>query len=166
MFHDLRFVDGKKDPACVLNDPRYEGARILVAGPNFGCGSSREQAVWALTDEASGQFYRSIIAPSFGDIFFNNAYKNGLLLVRLSEEVVRTLQEQLRARPGVEIEVDLEANVVIGPDGTEYRFDMEPFARECIRKGLDIFSMTLLHATEIDDFEERARNERPWLFVR
>src|SRR3990167_2609810 len=134
LFHDVRFnADGSEKPEFVLNQVPYRGAKILVTAENFGCGSSREMAVWAL--DASG--IRSVIAPSLGDIFHQNCYKNGLLPVLLPAEVVAALRRQLHARPGVTISVDLDAQTVTAPDGALHRFEIDPFRKEMLLTGRD-----------------------------
>jgi 3-isopropylmalate/(R)-2-methylmalate dehydratase small subunit len=167
LFHDLRFDgEGNKKPEFPLNLPPYENARILVTGSNFGCGSSREGAVWALLDANGGLLsngFRVVIAPSFSDIFYNNACRNGLLPVRLSNEVCGALRALLRARPGSEIAVDLEAQSVTGPDGQVHRFEIDPFRKECLLKGMDSIDLTLQHLPEVLAFEERRGAEVPWV---
>jgi 3-isopropylmalate/(R)-2-methylmalate dehydratase small subunit len=160
LFHDLRFDDaGRERPGFVLNQPAYRGAQILVAGPNFGCGSSREGAVYALMDYG----IRAVIAPSFGDIHYGNALQNGMLPVVLPEEVCLSLRGQLRARPGAQITVDLEAQTVTAPDGAVHRFDIDASTREKLLKGLDEVALVLEHLAEIEAFEKRHHGERPWL---
>jgi 3-isopropylmalate/(R)-2-methylmalate dehydratase small subunit len=153
LFHDVRRdAGGALRPDFVLNQPAYADAQILVAGPNFGCGSSREHAVWALGDGG----FRVVIAPSFGDIFHSNALKNGLLPVRLLAAAVQEMLAQLGARPGTCLQVDLEARCVVGPDGRTHRFDIDPFARHCLLEGLDEIAYTLAQQARIEDFERRA----------
>jgi 3-isopropylmalate/(R)-2-methylmalate dehydratase small subunit len=160
LFHDLRFDDaGRERPDFVLNQPAYRGAQILVAGPNFGCGSSREGAVYALMDYG----IRAVIAPSFGDIHYGNALQNGMLPVVLSEDICLSLRGQLRARPGAQITVDLEAQTVTAPDGAVHRFDIDASTREKLLKGLDEVALVLEHLAEIEAFEKRYHGERPWL---
>jgi 3-isopropylmalate/(R)-2-methylmalate dehydratase small subunit len=156
LFHDLR--EGERD--FVLDRPEYRGARILVAAENFGCGSSREAAVWAL----AGSGLRAWIAPSFGDIFFENSFKNGALPIVLPLERVAALREQLRARPGSEVTIDLPAQTVTFPDGAVERFEVDPFRKECLVAGIDEIELTLRHAQAIDAYEARARAATPWLF--
>ena len=159
LFHDLRFGDGGAEkPGFVLNQPAYRGARILVTEKNFGCGSSREHAVYALWDYG----FRAVIAPSFGDIFFNNCFKNGLLPIVLPAEHVAALQAELQ-RPGVQVIVDLERQQVIAPSGTLYPFDVDPFRKQCLLEGLDEIALTLGHDGEIAAFERRQSQELGWL---
>lgn len=156
LFHDLR--EGERD--FVLDRPEYRGAGILVAAENFGCGSSREAAVWAL----AGSGLRAWIAPSFGDIFFENSFKNGALAVVLPLERVAALREQLRARPGSEVTIDLPAQTVTFPDGAVERFEVDPFRKECLVAGIDEIELTLRHAHAIEAYEAQARAATPWLF--
>ena len=150
LFHDVRHdALGQRRPDFVLNAAVYAEARILVAGHNFGCGSSREHAVWALHDGG----FRAVIAPSFGDIFHANALKNGLLPVRLPEPVVEELLAALLAAPGTQLRVDLEAQVVTGPQGRTEPFAIDPFARHCLLEGLDEIDYTLTQRARIEEFE-------------
>lgn len=161
LFHDLRFEgDGSERPDFILNQPDYREARILVADRNFGGGSSREQAVWGLVDYG----IRCVIAPSFGDIFFNNAPKNGLLPVRQDATLAAHLRTQLHERPGAQVAVDLEAQIVTAPDGTEHQFEIDPFRKRCLLLGLDDVALTLELNAEIADFEKAYRERRHWLF--
>ena len=160
LFHDLRLDEaGNERPDFVLNQPAYRGAKILVTNTNFGCGSSREGAVYALADHGIG----AVIGPSFGDIFHNNALKNGLLPVRLSADEAAALRAQLTAQPGAEITVDLESQTVTAPDGTTLAFDVDPYWRDALLKGLDELGMTLELEDEIEAFETRYNAENPWL---
>jgi 3-isopropylmalate/(R)-2-methylmalate dehydratase small subunit len=160
LFHDVRFSeDGSEKPDFVLNQPSYRNARILVTAENFGCGSSREAAVWAL--EAYG--IRSVIAPSLGDIFHENCFKNGLAPVILPGEVVARLHRQLHERPGASITVDLEAQTVTAPDGAEHRFEADPFKKQMLLTGQDEIALTLGYEREIAAFEGRQQLEAPWL---
>jgi 3-isopropylmalate/(R)-2-methylmalate dehydratase small subunit len=155
LFRSLRFgPDGTEQPDFVLNRAAYRDSRIVVANHNFGCGSSREHAVWALYDYG----IRAAIAPSFGDIFFINCLKNGLLPIVLPEAVVLPLLDTLSASPGSRIAVDLPAQTVTLPDGAVHAFDMEPFAKECLLRGIDEIDYTLSHQDRIDAFE-RTRAE-------
>ena len=150
LFQDVRRrKDGTPDPAFPLDHPAYADARILVAGANFGCGSSREHAVWALYDHG----FRVAIAPSFGDIFRSNAIKNGLLPVRLDAAVVGGLLERLASAPGSRLVVDLERQVVRVPDGPAYAFEIDPFSRRCLLEGLDELAYTLTLMDRITAFE-------------
>ncbi len=147
------------NPDFVLNKPRYRGAQILLARENFGCGSSREHAPWALEDFG----FRTIIAPSFADIFFNNCFKNGLLPIRLTERQVDTLFSEVEAAPGYRLRIDLEQQIITAPDGTAYKFDVEPFRKHCLLNGLDDIGLTLQHVSEIRAYEAKHRAEQPWL---
>jgi 3-isopropylmalate/(R)-2-methylmalate dehydratase small subunit len=150
LFRDLRFeADGSEKPGFVLNEPRYEGGSILVSGPQFGIGSSREHAPWALQQYG----FRSVIAPSFGDIFRNNCYQNGLLPVQLAESEVRTLIERAEELDGYKITVDLEALEVRDSAGFSARFEVDPFRRDCLLKGLDDIGLTMAQESEIVKFE-------------
>ena len=162
LFHAWRFDEnGKEVPGFVLNADSYRGGRILVAGENFGCGSSREHAVWALMDFG----IRAVIAPSFGDIFYNNGLKNGLLPVRLAPGEVHALIDRLKSSPGGEISVDLPAQTVTGPDGAVYGFDIGSFPKECLIKGLDEIALTLQIEGEIGRYERDRKTKTPWLFL-
>ncbi len=159
LFHDLRFdAEGGKRPEFVLNRPEFRDARILVAGRNFGCGSSRESAVYALADFG----IRAVLAPGFGDIFHANALKNGLLPVALPEDLVEALRERLAAGPAREVTVDLEAQRVTLPDGSRHGFTIDAFWRDCLLQGVDELGMTLGYLPQIEEFERRALRERPW----
>jgi 3-isopropylmalate/(R)-2-methylmalate dehydratase small subunit len=149
-FGPFLFDDWRKDPGFVLNQPAYAGASVLVAGPNFGCGSSREHAAWSLEDAG----YRVVIAPSFGDIFRSNSLKIGLLPVELPEHQVRELLDLAREDPGVEATVDLEAQVVRAGD-LRFRFEVDQFSRRCLLEGLDEIGLTLAHEHEIAAYEAR-----------
>ena len=160
LFHDVRFdEDGRERADFILNQPAFRAARILVAADNFGCGSSREHAVWALA--AYG--IRAVIAPSFGDIFFNNCFKVGVLPVVVTPEAARALRGQLHAMPGAEVTVDLAAQVIIGPDGSRLPFAVDPFRRDGLLRGQDEIALTLEHAPAIAEFERRRAAEAPWL---
>ena len=162
LFHDMRFdAEGRERPDFVLNQAPYRNARILVAGANYGCGSSREQAVYVMYDYG----IRCVIAPSFGDIHYGNALQNGFLPVVLPEADCARLREQLHASPGAEITVDLPAQTVTGPDGTVYRFDIDPAAKERLVKGLDDVGLVLQHIERIEGFEARYLEEYPWASV-
>jgi 3-isopropylmalate/(R)-2-methylmalate dehydratase small subunit len=160
LFHDLRVrADGSENPDFFLNQPQWRGARILVAGENFGCGSSREGAVWAL----EGWGFRTWIAPSFGEIFEENTLKNGLLPVRLPAERVARIRAQLAARPGAELTIDLRAQTIALPDGSVERFELDPFRKECLLNGWDDIDLTLRQEAAILAYEARQRTETPWL---
>jgi 3-isopropylmalate/(R)-2-methylmalate dehydratase small subunit len=150
----------KKNPDFVLNHPRYEGASILLGRHNFGCGSSREHAVWALTDHG----IRVVIAPSFADIFFHNCHKNGLLPIVLDEEVVDRLFKEVMENHGYRLLVDLPAQKIVLPNDEEIAFEIDPFRKHCHIHGLDDIGLTLEHAAEILTFEEKRRQAAPWLY--
>ena len=152
LFYDWRFnPDGSLKSDFELNQPRFEGATILLARTNFGCGSSREHAPWALLDYG----FRSIIAPSFADIFYNNCFKNGMLPVMLSEEQVEQLFQRANASPGYELTVDLERQWISDDEGLRFSFEIDPFRRECLLKGLDDIGLTLQHEDKIREHEAR-----------
>jgi 3-isopropylmalate/(R)-2-methylmalate dehydratase small subunit len=160
LFHDLRFNDdGSPKAGFVLNRPAYRDARVLVAQKNFGCGSSREHAVWCLYDYG----IRAVIAPSFGDIFRNNSYQNGLLPMVLPADVVDGLIAAVEDAPGVHIGVDLERQVVTAPDGTENAFDIDPFRKQCLIAGTDDMGFTLGLKGEIEAFEKAYERTLPWV---
>jgi 3-isopropylmalate/(R)-2-methylmalate dehydratase small subunit len=148
------------NPDFVLNQPRYHGAQILLARENFGCGSSREHAPWALDDYG----FRAIIAPSFADIFFNNCFKNGLLPIVLDAASVDDLFQAVIATPGYRLQIDLEQQSVIAPDGMVYRFEVDAFRKNCLLNGLDDIGLTLQHVREIKEYEARRKLEAPWMF--
>lgn len=148
------------NPDFVLNQPRYHGAQILLARENFGCGSSREHAPWALDDYG----FRVIIAPSFADIFFNNCFKNGLLPIVLDAASVDELFQGVTATPGYRLQIDLEQQSVIAPNGTVYRFEVDAFRKNCLLNGLDDIGLTLQHVREIKEYEARRKLEAPWMF--
>ena len=150
-YGEFLFFDWRKDPAFELNDPRYAGARILVAARNFGCGSSREHAAWALENYG----FRCVIAPSFADIFHSNAGKNGILLVTLPEEQVQTLLDRAAKAENYQLTVSLEENTIRDGQGFETKFAIDPFRRDCLLEGLDDIGLTLRHAAELDKFEQQ-----------
>lgn len=150
----------KLNPDFVLNQPRYKGAQILLTRENFGCGSSREHAPWALEDYG----FRVIIAPSFADIFFNNCFKNGLLPIRLDAAIVDALFKAEAASSGYRLRVDLVQQEITAPDGTEYSFEVEPFRKHCLLNGLDDIGLTMQHVDDIKSYEQRRKLEAPWLF--
>lgn len=148
------------NPDFVLNQPRYQGASILLAGKNFGCGSSREHAPWALQQYG----FRAVIAPSFADIFFNNCFKNGLLPIVLTEEQVGHLFEEVKSTPGYRLTVDLDKQLVTDATGSvSYSFSIDPFRKYCLMNGLDDIGLTLQHADKIREFEKRHLADQPWL---
>ncbi|HEY0296076.1 MAG TPA: 3-isopropylmalate dehydratase small subunit [Bordetella sp.] len=169
LFDELRYLDHGEpgmdnsrrplNPDFVLNQQRYQGASILLARKNFGCGSSREHAPWALTQYG----FRAIIAPSYADIFFNNSFKNGLLPIILSEFEVAKLFDEVKAFPGYKLIVDLPGQVVRTPGGQAMHFDIEPFRKHCLVNGLDDIGLTLQHADKIRVFEAERLARHPWL---
>jgi 3-isopropylmalate/(R)-2-methylmalate dehydratase small subunit len=148
------------NPEFVLNQPRYRGAQILLARENFGCGSSREHAPWALMDFG----FRAVVAPSYADIFFNNCFKNGLLPVVLDAGAVDLLFHEVLAEPGYRLTIDLPQQVVLTPSGKSFSFNVDAFRKHCLVNGLDEIGLTLAHADEIRAFEAKRRAEQPWLF--
>lgn len=158
LFRDLRFdKEGRENPDFLLNKQAYRQARIVVAQENFGCGSSREHAVWALHDYG----FRAVIAPSFGDIFFSNALKNGLLPVMLPAPVTARLLEMAQAKPGIRLIVDLPAQTVTAPDGVVHRFDIDAFSKKCLVEGLNEIDYTLQKADQITAFEQHHTTAYP-----
>ncbi len=160
LFHNLRFrEDGSENPDFVLNQPSYRNAEILIAFENFGCGSSREHAPWALLDFG----IRCVIAPDFADIFHNNCFKNGILPVRLPREVCEKLMDDARLGANARLTVDLERQVVVRPNGEEIPFEVDPLRKHLLLNGLDDIGQTLQHAAAIDSFEAKRRAAQPWL---
>jgi 3-isopropylmalate/(R)-2-methylmalate dehydratase small subunit len=149
------------NPEFVLNQPRYKGAKILLARENFGCGSSREHAPWALKDYG----FDVVIAPSFADIFFNNCFKNGILPIVLSDEQVDVLFKQVAAHEGYALTVDLQQQHIVLPDGSNWPFEVDAFRRHCLLNGLDDIGLTLVHQSDIEQFEQDYRQRAPWLFA-
>jgi 3-isopropylmalate/(R)-2-methylmalate dehydratase small subunit len=159
LFDEMRHnPDGSENPDFVLNQPAWRQAQILVAGDNFGCGSSREHAPWALLDFG----IRCVISTSFADIFFNNCFKNGILPVVLPQEAVDYLMEDARRGANARISVDLAAQTVTASDGRAFAFEVDPFRKHCLLNGLDDIGLTLEKASAIDAFEARAAQARPW----
>ncbi|MEY2632333.1 MAG: 3-isopropylmalate dehydratase small subunit [Pseudomonadota bacterium] len=150
-----------KNPNFVLNQPRYQGAEILLTRQNFGCGSSREHAPWALLDYG----FKAILAESFADIFFNNCFKNGILPIQLPAAEINALFAQVEGLPGYKLTVDLPAQAVIRPDGYAIPFQVDAFRKECLLNGWDDIGLTLRHADKIHEFEEQRRLSQPWLFA-
>ena len=162
LFHEWRYTDydgTRENPDFILNQPVYRPATVLLARDNFGCGSSREHAPWALADYG----FRVIIAPSFADIFANNCVKNGILLVTLPAEQVEDLFRQVLAAPGAKISADLQSQTVTAPDGKKYSFEIAAFAKHCLAKGLDQIGWTMQFAEQINAFEEGLKTSQPWL---
>jgi 3-isopropylmalate/(R)-2-methylmalate dehydratase small subunit len=159
LFSELRYnADGTENPDFVLNQPNYRQAEILVAGENFGCGSSREHAPWALLDFG----IRCVIAPSFADIFHGNCFKNGILPIALPQEICEQLMADAALGPNARITIDLAEKVVIRPDGSKIAFEVDEFRRDCLLNGLDDIGLTLAHAPAIDAFESRRKTEQSW----
>jgi 3-isopropylmalate/(R)-2-methylmalate dehydratase small subunit len=160
LFFEMRYDDaGAEIPSFVLNRPHYRNAKILIAGENFGCGSSREHAPWALLDFG----IRCVIAPSFADIFYNNCFKNGILPVVLSQGDVEGLMALAERGANATFTVDLERQTIVTPDGGEIAFGIDPFRKACLLGGLDDIGLTLRKIDKIASYEERQRAERPWL---
>jgi 3-isopropylmalate/(R)-2-methylmalate dehydratase small subunit len=160
LFHDMRHDEsGAPKPDFVLHHPAYQEAKILITGANFGCGSSREHAPWALLDFG----FRCIIAPSFADIFYNNCFKNGILPIALPQEQVDQLMDQAERGSNAVFTVDLENQTIAGPDGGEIGFEIHPFLRHCLLHGLDEIGLTLSESKAIDEFEKRHHNAHPWM---
>lgn len=162
LFANWRYLkDGvTPNPDFVLNQPRYQGVSILLAGDNFGCGSSREHAPWAIHDYG----FRCVIAPSFADIFYNNCFNNTILPITLDEAVVQELFKEVEANEGYKLSVDLESQAVTTPSGRVLHFEIDSFKKEALLKGLDNIGWTLSHNDEIEAYEARRRREAPWLF--
>ena len=148
------------NPEFVLNQPRYQDAVILLARKNFGCGSSREHAPWALSEYG----FRTVIAPSFADIFYNNCFKNGMLPIVLDEAIVDKLMKETLANEGYELTADLERQVVIDPSGNEYTFEIDAFRKHCLLNGLDDIGLTLQQSDAIKDYESKMMQQTPWIF--
>ncbi len=171
LFDDWRYLDRgdldvpvasrRVNDKFVLNQPRYRGAKILLARENFGCGSSREHAVWALDDFG----IRAVIAPSYADIFFSNSFKNGLLPIVLAADQVDRLFRECEATPGYRLTIDLPGQAVIAPSGERFQFEIDGFRKHCLIEGLDEIGLTLQHADDIRAYEQRRKNEAPWLFA-
>jgi 3-isopropylmalate/(R)-2-methylmalate dehydratase small subunit len=161
LFFDWRRKpDGSPDPDFFLNQSRYRDATILLTRDNFGCGSSREHAPWALLDQG----FRCVVGPSFADIFYNNCFQNGMLPVVLTGEAVDALFQEAAA-PGYHLTVDLAAQTVTTPGETTYRFDLDPFRKDCLYRGLDSIGLTLQHEASITAYEQRRKQDAPWLFA-
>jgi 3-isopropylmalate/(R)-2-methylmalate dehydratase small subunit len=160
LFHEMRSQpDGTENPDFVLNKPAYKGAQILVTGANFGCGSSREHAPWALLDFG----IRCVIAPSFADIFYINCFKNGILPIALPQEDIDKLMDDAGRGANAIIAIDLEKQEIRGPDGGCVKFDIDPFRKQCLLNGWDDVALSLRHDAEISHFEARRKVQTPWL---
>ncbi len=159
LFDEMRYaVDGSEIADFVLNKAPYRKAGILIAGDNFGCGSSREHAPWAILDFG----IRCVIAPSFADIFFNNCFKNGILPIKLEQDRVDALMAQAENGANATFTVELERQVITAPDGSEIPFDVDPFRKHCLLKGLDDIGLTMQKVEAIEDFEARQKSSQPW----
>ena len=160
LFFEMRYLDdGSENPDFVLNKPQYRNAKILIAGDNFGCGSSREHAPWALLDFG----ITCVIAPSFADIFYNNCFKNGILAITLGKEDVKKLLDDAERGANATLTIDLEAQTIQCPDGGEISFDVEEFKKHCLLNGLDDIALTMENEAKITDFEEGHKTAQPWL---
>ena len=170
LFDELRYLDEgylgqdiskrPKNPDFVLNQSRYQAATVLISRANFGCGSSREHAPWALSEYG----FRTVIAPSFADIFYNNCFKNGMLPIVLDEAIVDTLMKDTLANEGYELTADLERQVVVTSTGEEYAFDVDAFRKHCLLNGLDDIGLTLQQSDAIKDYEHKMMQKTPWIF--
>ena len=162
LFYELRYnEDGSEKTEFVLNKRPYRDAAILIAGDNFGCGSSREHAPWAILDFG----IRCVIAPGFADIFFNNCFKNGILPIKLPQEKIDKLMEEAGKSANPTLAVELESQTVTGADGGVIRFDIDPYRKKCLLEGLDDIGLTLQNIGKIDAFEEQNKASQPWLFA-
>jgi 3-isopropylmalate/(R)-2-methylmalate dehydratase small subunit len=160
LFYELRFDEvGQPKPGFVLDQPAYKDTKILVAGENFGCGSSREHAPWAILDAG----IRCVIAPSFGDIFYNNCFKNGILPIQLPKEQVDLLMDDANRGANAVVSIDLEKQEITGPDGGRIHFEIDAFRKHCLLNGLDDIGQTLNKAPRIDDYEAKRKHRQPWL---
>lgn len=160
LFHSMRYNDdGSDNPSFVLNQEAYKNASILIAGDNFGCGSSREHAAWAIEDFG----IRCVIAPSFSDIFYNNAFKNGMLLIRLPQEQIEDLTRQAEYGANAVFSIDLDSQTVTAPDGTTHTFEIDDFRKHCLLNGLDEIALTLEKDSKISSFEQDKASAHSWL---
>jgi 3-isopropylmalate/(R)-2-methylmalate dehydratase small subunit len=160
LFYELRFDEaGQPKPGFVLDQPAYKDTKILVTGENFGCGSSREHAPWAILDAG----IRCVIAPSFGDIFYNNCFKNGILPIQLPKEQVDLLMDDAESGANAVVSIDLEKQEIAGPDGGTIHFEIDPFRKHCLLNGLDDIDQTLNKTPRIDDYEAKQKHQQPWL---
>ena len=160
LFSEQRYKDdGSENPDFVLNQPAYRNSKVLVAGDNFGCGSSREHAPWAIMDFG----IRCVIAPSFADIFYNNCFKNGILPIKLPQSEVDKLMDDAQRGANSIVAIDLERQEITGPDGGRIHFEIDAFRKHCLLNGLDDIGLTMEKKSEIDDFEARQKDSQPWL---
>jgi 3-isopropylmalate/(R)-2-methylmalate dehydratase small subunit len=161
LFNDLRYnADGSEKPDFVLNKPAYRKAQILVAGHNFGCGSSREHAPWALDDFG----IRCVISTDFADIFYNNSSKNGILLIKVKPDELKKLMDDAERGENARLTVDLEKQEITGPDGGVIKFDVDPFKKHCLLNGLDDIGLTMQKKKDIDSYEDEQKSGQPWLY--
>jgi len=162
LFDEMRYLDdGSENPEFVLNKDAYRNATIIVAGDNFGCGSSREHAPWALKDFG----IKVIISTSFADIFYNNSFKNGMLPIRVDAETLGKLMDDAERGANATLTIDLESQTIFGPDGGEVKFDIDPFRKHCLLEGLDDIGLTQQKADKIDSYEDQKKASQPWLFA-
>ena len=159
LFYELRWTPDGEKKDFILDQPAYQNAKIIVAGPNFGCGSSREHAPWALLDFG----IRCVISESFADIFYNNCFKNGILPIKVPKEIIDKLMDDASRGSNAIIEVDLDKQEIKGPDGGTVHFDIDPFRKRCLLEGLDDIGLTMEKASDIDDFEKKQKEAQPWL---
>ena len=159
LFYEMRWTPDGQKKDFILDQPAYQNAKILVAGPNFGCGSSREHAPWALLDFG----ITCIIAPSFADIFYNNCFKNGILPIKVSKEIIAKLMDDASRGSNAIIEIDLDKQEIKGPDGGTVHFEVDAFRKKCLMEGLDDIGLTMEKKTDIDSFEARQKDSQPWL---
>ena len=159
LFYEMRWTPDGQKKDFILDQPAYQNAKIIVAGPNFGCGSSREHAPWALLDFG----IRCVISEGFADIFYNNCFKNGILPIKVPKEVIDKLMDDASRGSNAVIEVDLEKQEIKGPDGGTVHFDIDPFRKRCLLDGLDDIGLTMEKKSEIDDFEKKQKETQPWL---
>jgi len=162
LFDEMRYLDdGSENPDFVLNKPAYRNAQIIVASDNFGCGSSREHAPWALNDFG----ITVIISTSFADIFYNNSFKNGMLPIRVDEDTLAKLMDDAERGQNARLTIDLENQTISGPDGGSVHFDIDPFRKHCLLEGLDDIGLTLKKGDSIDTFEDQQKASQPWLYA-
>lgn len=159
LFYEMRWTADGQKKNFILDQPAYQNAKIIVAGPNFGCGSSREHAPWALLDFG----IRCVISEGFADIFYNNCFKNGILPIKVPKEIIDKLMDDASRGSNAVIEIDLEKQEIKGPDGGTVHFDIDPFRKHCLLNGLDDIGLTMEKKSEIDDFEQKQKESQPWL---
>ena len=159
LFYEMRWTGDGQKKDFILDQPAYQNSKIIVAGPNFGCGSSREHAPWALLDFG----IRCVISESFADIFYNNCFKNGILPIKVPKESIDKLMDDASRGSNAVIEIDLEKQEIKGPDGGTVHFDIDPFRKRCLLEGLDDIGLTMEKKSEIDDFEKKQKDSQPWL---